>query len=99
LFGPFLSWLLYPVLVFMGIGGIAFGGIWLILLSEFGGRRGAGKVVGLGGVIAITGAAIGPPFFGHMVDATDSYRRVWLSLALVSALCVVLLLKEKHRKI
>jgi len=101
LFGPHLSWLLYPVLVFMGIGGIAFGGIWLTLLSEFGGRRGAGKAVGLGGVIMIAGAAIGPPFFGHMVDATGSYQWAWLALALVSALCVVLLIlvREEGRKI
>ncbi len=101
LFGPYLSWLLYPVLILMGIGGIAFGGIWLTLLSEFGGRRGAGKAVGLGGLITIAGGAIGPPFFGHMVDATGSYHWAWLSLAFVSAFCVLLLVfvREEHRKI
>jgi sugar phosphate permease len=99
--GYYLSWLLYPVLVLMGIGGIAFGGIWLTLLSEFGGTRGAGKAVGLGGVITIAGGAIGAPFFGHIVDATGSYQWAWLSLAIVSALCVLLLLlvREERRKI
>jgi sugar phosphate permease len=101
LFGPDLSWALYPVLIFVGIGGIAFGGIWLTLLSEFGGRRGAGKAVGLGGIIMIAGAAIGPPFFGHIVDTTGSYKWAWLSLAFLSALCVLLLVfvSEGKRKI
>jgi len=99
--GSHLSWLLYPVLILMGVGGIGFGGIWLTLLSEFGGRRGAGKAVGLGGVITIAGGAIGPPFFGYIVDATGSYQWAWVSLALVSALCVLLLLfvREEQRKI
>lgn len=99
--GPHLSWLLYPVLIFMGVGGIGFGGIWLTLLSEFGGRRGAGKAVGIGGVITIAGGAIGPPLFGYMVDVTGSYQWAWLSLAFVSALCVLLLVlvREEHRKI
>jgi ACS family hexuronate transporter-like MFS transporter len=101
LFGPCLSWVLYPVLALMGIGGIAFGGIWLTLLSEFGGRRGAGKAVGLGGVITIAGGALGPPCFGYIVDATGSYKWAWLSLALVSALCVLLLIfvREERRKV
>jgi len=101
LWGAYLSWLIYPVLVIMGIGGIAFGGIWLTLLSEFGGRRGAGKAVGLGGVIMIAGGVMGPPIFGYMVDATGSYQWAWLSLALVSGVCMLLLLfvREKQRKI
>ena len=40
LFAPHLSWSLYPVLLILGIGSISFGGVWLTLLSEFGGRRG-----------------------------------------------------------
>jgi hypothetical protein len=49
----------------------------------------------------ITGAAIGPPFFGHIVDTTGSYKWAWVSLALLSALCVLLLVfvSEGKRKI
>jgi len=43
LFAPYLSWSLYPVLLILGMGTISFGGVCLTLLSEFGGRRGAGK--------------------------------------------------------
>jgi ACS family hexuronate transporter-like MFS transporter len=101
LFGPHLSWALYPALFLLGIGGIAFGGIHLTLLSEFGGRRGAGKAVGLGGMITLAGGALGPPCFGYIVDASGSYKWAWLSLAFAAALCVLLLLfvRESKRKI
>ena len=99
--GPYLSWLLYPALLLLGLGSISFGGVWLTLLSEFGGRLGAGKAVGLGGMITIAGGALGPPFFGFIVDTTHSYRWAWLSLAFGGALCLMLLLfvKESKRKI
>jgi len=101
LFGPYLSWALYPVLLLLGMGGIAFGGIQLTLLAEFGGRRGAGKAVGLGSMGALAGSALGPAFFGYIVDTSGSYRLAWLSLALLAALCVFLLLfiRERERKI
>ena len=101
LFGPYLSWALYPVLLLLGIGGIAFGGIHLTLLAEFGGSRGAGKAVGLGSMGALAGSAIGPAFFGYIVDTSGSYKLAWLSLAFLAALCIFLLLfvRERKRKI
>jgi len=99
--GPYLSWSLYPALLILGMGSISFGGVWLTLLSEFGGRRGAGRAVGLGGMITLAGAAVGPPFFGFIVDATGSYTWAWLSLAFGGALCALLLVfvRESKRKI
>jgi len=47
LFGSYLSWALYPVLFLLGMGGIGFGGIFLTLMPEFGGKDGAGKAAGL----------------------------------------------------
>ena len=101
LLGPYLSWLLYPVLILLGMGGIGFGGIYLTLLSEFAGRRGAGKAVGLGGIITLAGSAIGPAVFGRILDAFGSYTFAWLSLTFVSTVCVFLLflVKEEKRKI
>jgi ACS family hexuronate transporter-like MFS transporter len=100
-FGPYLSWALYPVLLLLGIGGIGFGGIHLTLMSEFGGRHGAGKAVGLGGMITLAGCSLGPFLFGYMVDTFGTYKWAWLSLAFVAALCVLLLLfvRESKRKI
>jgi len=99
--GSKLSWLLYPALIFMGTGGVGFGAIYLTLLSEFGGRHGAGKAVGLGGTIGLLGAAIGPTVFGYIVDVSGSYMWAWLSLAAISGLCAVTLLfvREKYRRI
>lgn len=99
--GPYLSWGLYPALLILGMGSISFGGIWLTMLAEFGGHRGAGRAVGLGGIITLAGSTLGPPCFGHIVDKSGSYAWAWLSLAVLAALCLVLLLfvKEGKRRI
>ena len=100
-FRPYLSWAIYPVLLLLGMGGFGFAGILLTLISEFGGRRGAGKAVGLTVTIANGGAILGPVVFGHIVDISGSYELAWLSLAFVAALCVLLILfvKEEKRKL
>jgi MFS family permease len=84
----------------LGISGVAFGGIFLTLMSEFGGRRGAGKAVGLGGILTLAGVTLGPTFFGYIVDTFSSYRLAWLSLGFVAMICVLLLffVREGKRK-
>ena len=101
LFGSHLSWALYPVLFLLGMGGIGFGGIFLTLMSEFGGRHGAGKAAGLGGTVSIGGIMLGPVVFGHIVDTSGSYELAWLSSAFIAALCMLLLLfvKEEKKKV
>ena len=68
LYGSHLSWALYPILFLLGMGGIGWGGIFLTLMSEFGGRYGAGKAAGLGGTVSMGGIILGPVVFGHIVD-------------------------------
>ena len=97
-FGTRLSWLLYPIVFILGVGAIGFGGVYLTLLSELGGRGGAGKAAGLGSTVAVFGSILGPPTFGHIVDVSGSYQIAWLSLALMGVLCVVLLLFVKEQK-
>jgi len=80
------------------MGSVGFGGIWLTLLSEFGGRYGAGKAAGLGTTITMGGVALGPIVFGYIVDISASYTWAWLSLALMAALSTVLLLFVRERK-
>jgi len=101
LFEADLSWGLYPALFVVGIGAIGFGGLYLTLLSEFGGRRGAGKAVGLGGIITLAGVTLGPIFFGYIVDTFGSYELAWISLGFVASGCVLILLfvREGKRKI
>ena len=100
-FGADLSWALYPALFILGMGAIGFGGLYLTLLSEFGGRRGAGKAVGLGGIITVGGGSLGPIFFGYIVDTFGSYELAWISLGVVASGCVLFLLfvREGKRKI
>lgn len=101
LFGSSLSWALYPVLFLLGMGGIGFGGIFLTLMSEFGGRYGAGKAAGLGGTITMGGIILGPVVFGYIVDKSGSYELAWLSSAFVATLCVLLLffVREEKKKV
>jgi sugar phosphate permease len=99
--GPHLGRLLYPVVLVLGVGAIGFGGIYLTLLSEFGGRGGSAKAAGFGSTIAAGGSILGPPTFGRIVDVTGSYDLAWISLAAVGALAVILLsfVREGERKI
>jgi sugar phosphate permease len=98
--GSRLGPLLYPVVFLLGIGTVGFGGIYLTLLSELGGRGGAAKAAGVGSTIAVGGSILGPPAFGHIVDRTGSYELAWLSLAVVGAAAVVMLLfvNESRRR-
>lgn len=74
LFGSCLSWALYPVIFILGVGSLGYGGIHLTLISEFAGRYGIGKAIGLGGLITLIGSSIGPTFFGYIVDRSGSYK-------------------------
>jgi MFS family permease len=98
--GPRLGPLLYPCVFMLGIGAIGFGGVYLTLLSELGGRGGAAKAAGLGSTIAVGGSILGPPAFGHIVDASGSYEMAWLSLAVAGLLSVTSLafVDESRRK-
>jgi MFS transporter, ACS family, hexuronate transporter len=99
--GPHLGGLLYVVSFVLGVGAIGFGGVYLTLLSEFGGRGGAAKAAALGSTVGASGTIIGPPTFGHIVDITGSYEWAWLSLAVVGVMSMTLLsfVRESERKI
>lgn len=101
LWGSYLSWAIYPVLLLFGLGGIGFGGIFFTVIAEFGGRHGAGRAMGLAGTISISGSAIGPVIFGYLVDISGSYQLAWLSLTFIAALCIPLIIsvREGERRI
>src|ERR1035437_8632653 len=62
--GPHLGRLIYPVVFVLGVGAVGFGGVYLTLLSELGGRGGAAQAAGLGSMIGVGGSILGPPVFG-----------------------------------
>jgi len=101
LIGSHLSWALYPVLFMLGLAATGFGGVFIALISELGGRQGAGKATGLAITVTMGGSMFGPIVFGHIVDVSASYELAWLSLAFMSAFCVLLLLfvREGRKRI
>jgi MFS transporter, ACS family, hexuronate transporter len=94
--GHDLGKLLYPVVFLLGIGTVGFGAIFFTMISEFGGRTGAGTASALGSTVSMVGSIVGPPAFGLIVDASGSYRLAWLSLMLFGAIAVAALLMVRE---
>jgi sugar phosphate permease len=90
--GHNLGALIYPVVFLLGIGSVGFGAIFFTMISEFGGRTGAGTASALGSTVSMIGSILGPPAFGLIVDRTGSYQLAWLSLVLFGAVAIVALL-------
>jgi sugar phosphate permease len=68
----------------VGIGAFGWVGLYFALMAEIGGARFAALMTGLSVIFAWGGVLLGPPLFGALVEATDSYRSGWLVLAVVA---------------
>jgi predicted MFS family arabinose efflux permease len=80
-----------PVALLAGIGAFGWVGLYFTLIAEIGGPRYAGLLTGLGVVFSWGGVLVGPPLFGLLLEAADSYRLPWLVLtALALAVALVL---------
>ena len=77
--------------VVAGAGAFGWVGLYFALMAELGGARFAGLMTGLGVMFAWGGVLLGPPIFGVVVDATDSYRVAWLGLVVLSLAVAVVL--------
>src|SRR5262245_28510222 len=74
-----------------GMGAFGWVGLYFALMAEIGGARFAGLMTGLSVIFAWGGVLVGPPLFGALVEALDSYRAGWLALAaLAMAVAAVL---------
>lgn len=90
--GPALpAALLPPVAVIAGVAAFGWVGLYFALVAEIGGARAAGLLTGVAVIFAWGGVLVGPPLFGLVLQATDSYRVAWLALA-VAALAVAIAL-------
>ncbi|MDD4860101.1 MAG: MFS transporter [Dehalococcoidales bacterium] len=92
LWGPSLSWMLYPVIFILGAVSMGWGGVMLTLVSELAGRSAAGKAAGMVGTLGAGGVVLGPIVFGFIVDITRSYSLAWMVLAVSSVICVAAIL-------
>ncbi|MFC1929603.1 MFS transporter [Chloroflexota bacterium] len=99
--GHQVRWLIYPVLIILGMVAIGWGGLWATMLGELGGKTSVGMISGTGAAANIMGLMGGPVLFGYIVDSTDSFQTAWLVMALISILSVVSLslVRENKRQV
>ena len=94
------SWLLLGVIVLFGFTAIGWGGMNLVLASEFAGRENAGLAVGYAATISLIGNLAGPPLFGWLADSSGSYTLSWwlLTASAIVSVILLLLIQESKRK-
>ena len=92
------SWLLIGIIVLFGFTAIGWGGMNLVLASEFAGKQNAGLAVGYAATISLIGNLAGPPLFGWMADASGSYTLSWWLLTASALVAIVLLLFIQENK-
>jgi MFS family permease len=94
-------WVMLGVIVLFGFTAIGWGGMNLVLASEFAGKENAGLAVGYAASISLIGNLVGPPIFGWMADATGSYSLGWWFLTASALVSIILLLfiQESKRKV
>lgn len=93
------QWLILLLISTFGLTGIGWNAIWITMVGEILDRESSGLAVAEAFFIGTIGSFVGPPIFGHIVDATNSFAFAWKFLA-ISALAVIGLLglfQEKTR--
>ncbi|MDO8532420.1 MAG: MFS transporter [Dehalococcoidia bacterium] len=98
--GPGTSLTLVAVLVAaLGVAAIGSHALFLTLMAELGGTRGAATSVGLGLTLVQLGAFASPPIFGQVVDRTGSYPLAWGIFAVLAAAGAIaaMLVREPRR--
>ena len=87
------------VFLVFGFSAIGWGGLNLVLVSEFSRREYQGLAMGYSLMILMIGNIIGPPIFGYITDATGSYSPAWwfLTACSLAAMGVMSLVREKDR--
>ena len=94
-------WVLVLVFGVFGFAAIGWGGLNLILVSEFSRRESMGLAMGYSLMILMIGNIVGPPIFGYIIDTTGSYSPAWwfLTACAAAALVFMALVREKDRRI
>ena len=92
LFDTVPLWLLYIMVAIFGLSAFGWPSVFITFLAELGGEERAATAVGLGVSISNLGILIGPPIFGYIVDATQSYTYAWSIFGISTAAGAVLLL-------
>jgi sugar phosphate permease len=99
--GQNLGWLLYPILLLLGVSAIGWGGLYATLVGELAGKEAVGTATGAATTVLVLGVMTGPPLFGYIVDSTGSFQIGWLAMALagIAAAVFVALIREHNKRI
>ena len=89
---------LYAIMVIFGFSAFGFTAVYITLLAELVGKEQAATAVGLGLSINGIGIIIGPPLFGFIVDATNTYTYSWSMIGLIAAVGGILMLRTPEPK-
>lgn len=84
------AWLIYFLSALFGVMGMGWNAIWITLAGERSLKESPGLGIGLSFFISSFGAILGPPFFGFLVDLSDSFLWSWLFLALCMIMVSIL---------
>lgn len=84
-------WVIMIAASLAGAGSIGYGGTSILLRAETAGKELAATSTSIGMAIAAWGVVVGPPVFGYIVDATDSYSIAWALITVISLAATVML--------
>jgi MFS family permease len=73
-----------------GVGAYGWVGIFFVISAEAGGPRQAGLLSGVAFASIVLGLLVGPPVFGLLLEASNSYAVAWAVFAAFSALVAII---------
>ena len=98
IFGVYAAWpatspLAAGLLAFAtGVGAYGWVGIFFVISAEAGGPREAGLLSGVAFAAIVLGLLVGPPVYGLLLEAANSYTLAWAVFAALSALVALVAL-------
>lgn len=89
----------WHILLFLVIYAPAYGGrgaVFLAIMGDYFGRRHFATIRGFSGLFSTAGTVAGPVFAGYVFDATGSYYRAFLALALLNVIAIAFILAVRR---
>lgn len=78
------AWLLWPAAVLIALGSSSWNSVGMLAVMVEAGAAATGRASGIVLFGFLAGLGLGPPIFGALIDATDSYDSMWLLSALTA---------------
>ena len=78
------AWLLWPAAVLIALGSSSWNSVGMLAVMVEAGAAATGRASGIVLFGFLTGLGLGPPVFGALIDATESYDSMWVLSALTA---------------